>query len=70
MTSLIKQVQRQLQDPESRRSLVASAARREERLLLLGRLDLDCQLLQSEGRSVQAQDVYRQIVRLEQELGL
>ncbi len=70
MNSLISTVISRFRDAKGRVSLVDAANRRAEQLRHLGQLDLDCQLLQSEGRSMQAQDVYRQIMKIERELEL
>lgn len=70
MDNLTQQVRNQLSDEDRRRSLVAAAAHREKRLRELGKLDLDCQLLQLDGRPLQARSLYQKTVALEQELRL
>lgn len=70
MNSIVQQLQNQLSDEQTRQSLIDSATRREEQLRELGRLDLDCQLLQSGGQPLKAQSLYRHIVALEQKLSL
>lgn len=70
MQSLISQIVDQLSDPDRTQELIVRVRRREERLADLARQDLDWQLLQSDGRTAQAQSVFHHISRLEQELGL
>ena len=70
MNSLTRQLQRQMESPATRSSHIEAAALREVQLRELGKLDLDCQLLQSDGRPSQAQSLYRNIAALEQKLGL
>lgn len=70
MPSLISQIEGQLRDPDRTQELIVRVQRREERLADLARQDLDWQLLQSDGRTAQAQSVFHHITHLEQELGL
>lgn len=70
VSSSICHLQQQLGNSATRNLLIEAAVKREAQLRELGKLDLDCQLLQSDGRPLQAESLYQAISTLEQKIGL
>ena len=70
MSELFRQLLTELESPAALPELLAAVSERERRFAELGRLDLDCQLAQSERRPTQGHRLMKQVTNLEQELGL
>ena len=69
-SSIVAAIQQMLGDTNSRRAVIAHVRSREQLLIELGMLDIDCQRLHHDEATEEAAEVYQEIVNLEHRLEL